>query len=202
MIAWLEGKLIQKNDLQAIVNVQGVGYEVFCSARTIEVLSEAVTLHIYTHYKADGAALFGFLTQAEKDLFLNLIKVDSVGPKSALNILSAAPWEDIVDLIEAGDVGSLSRLPKISKKTAEHVVVKLKGKLGELLITSQASATAKPRVVGASAQMRKQAQTALTNLGYKTHEVERALDGLSSEAWLTDIQSVIRFALNDLSGSL
>lgn len=200
MIAYLRGKILSKADNSVVIDAQGVGYEVACSPQVVSVLGEVGfdgELHIHTHYKSDGAALFGFTTQQEKTLFLSLIKVDSVGPKSALNILSAAPCEEIVGLIEDGDVAGLSKLPKISKKTAEHLVVKLKGKLGEIILTSG------PVVAKVSGQrrLRTEAMTALSHLGFKPQDVERTLSDLAEEIWLGDLQSVIRLALNDLSGN-
>jgi Holliday junction DNA helicase RuvA len=179
-------------------------------------------LFVHTHYKADGAALYGFLTRPEKDLFLMLIKVDSVGPKSALNILSAAEWAEIVRLIEDGDTLALSKLPKISKKTAEHLVVKLKGKLTELLLlaesggaeapaasgTSVAATGGRGAVPGAKVPMRVQrkirgeASTALVHLGYRGPDVDRVLDQLDEEVWSQDLPEVIRQALGGLSQNL
>lgn len=205
MISWLKGKVLEKIDFSVTVDVQNVGYEVFCSSRTVEALNDHVELFIYTHYKADGAALYGFLSRQEKELFLSLIKVDSVGPKSALNILSAAPCEELIDLIEEGDVSSLSKLPKISKKTAEHVVVKLKGKLSELVLLQNSSTAAKPDAKPRKSQivnkLRTEAQSALTHLGYKPHEVDRVLTDIDAEIWNQDLQTIIRSALNDLSGN-
>lgn len=200
MIAWLNGKIIEKLDQAVTLNVHGVGYEVFGSARTIDSVGDVgteVTFHIYTNYKSDGSAsLFGFLSRHEKELFLSLIKVDSVGPKSALNILSAAPWMEIAELIEAGDTETLAGLPKISKKTAEHLVVKLKGKLTDLLV----GATTRPQSrLAANQQLRNQAHTALVHLGYRAQDANRALDDI--EDWSLDLQTIIRHALNDLSGN-
>jgi Holliday junction DNA helicase RuvA len=218
MIARLTGKILDFYDHGLTLDVQGVGYEVFCATRSLSALQghqESISLFIYTHYKTDGVNLFGFLTKNERELFLSLIKVDSVGPKSALNILSAAPWEELVELIEEGDVSSLSKLPKISKKTAEHVVVKLKGKLSELLLQPVESVTETGASVGATSgatssgskkfsslhKMRSEAQSALVHLGFKSHDVERVLQDMESDVFSTDLESVIRSALNDLSGN-
>jgi len=213
MIAYLNGKLFEKRDTAVVIDVQGVGYEVFCSPGTIVRLGDVgngCQLFIHTQYRTDGASLFGFASTQEKALFLSLIKVDSVGPKSALNIMAGGPWEDLVQLIEDGDVTALSKLPKISRKTAEHLVVKLKGKLSDIFlsaeaapgVTGRAAEEIKTRRIQGSSQrkMRSEASTALTHLGYRSTDVERALEGLSEEAWSGDLQTVIRHALNDLSG--
>jgi holliday junction DNA helicase RuvA len=205
VIAYLNGKIVEKKDSSVVVDTQGVGYEVFCSPNTMARLSDvggSCQLYVHTQYRADGAALFGFVTTQEKSLFLSLIKVDSVGPKSALNIMAAAPWDELIHHIEDGDVSALSKLPKISKKTAEHLVVKLKGKLTEILLESGGEPT-KPRTELRQKlkQMRGEAQTALSHLGFRTQDVERALDDLDEEIWNGDLQEVIRHALNDLSGN-
>ncbi len=199
MIASLRGKIFSKGDTHIVLEVSGVGYEVFCSPQVVTTLGDVGTegcLHIHTHYKTDGAALFGFSSPQEKSLFLSLIKVDSVGPKSALNILSAAPCDEIVSLIEEGDVGSLSKLPKISKKTAEHLVVKLKGKLSDLLVSAESlKGISQPR------KLKLEAATALSHLGFKPQDVERTLNDLDEDIWQGDLHSVIRVALNGLSGN-
>lgn len=209
MIAYLKGQIIEIRDTAVVVDTQGVGYEVFCSPQTLTTLGEVgghCQLFVHTQYRSDGASLFGFVSVQEKSLFLSLIKVDSVGPKSALNIMAAAPWDELIHLIEEGDVTGLSRLPKISKKTAEHVVVKLKGKLSEILLaTPAASVTAS---VGGRVemrqkikQMRQEAQTALSHLGFRPQDVDRTLESLEEDVWSGDLQTVIRQALNDLSGN-
>ncbi len=209
MIAHLTGKILDKADQLVVIDVLGVGYEVFCSTRTLEVLGDggaAISLYIYTHYKSEGAALFGFLSKMEKELFLSLIKVDSVGPKSALNILSAGEVEDLIDLIEGGDVVSLSKLPKVSKKTAEHLVVKLKGKLSAIAgigaMAKDPGVVRKKSKILETHKMRGEAQTALVHLGFKAFESERVLSEMSDEIWQTDLESVIRTALNNLSGNV
>jgi Holliday junction DNA helicase RuvA len=208
MIAFLRGAILSKNEMSLVVEAGGVGYEVACPPQVIEAQGQVgsqAKLFIHTHYKTDGVALFGFNRIEEKSLFLSLIKVDSVGPKSALNILSAAPWDEIVHLIEDGDVTSLSKLPKISKKTAEHLVVKLKGKLHDLLLTQSGDETqplpAKTSRISEHRRMRLEALTALSHLGFKPQDIERTLADLKEETWQGDLQTVIRTALNDLSGN-
>jgi len=208
VIAFLRGTVISKTNSTLVIDASGVGYEVFCPPQVIETLGtigSSSQLFIHTHYKTDGVALFGFSLAQEKSLFLSLIKVDSVGPKSALNILSAAPWDEIVHLIEDGDIVGLSKLPKISKKTAEHLIVKLKGKLGDLLLTesskTQASVSGKVSRMTEHRRMRLEALTALSHLGFKSQDIEKTLSDLKEDVWQGDLQSVIRSALNNLSGN-
>jgi holliday junction DNA helicase RuvA len=225
VIAYLNGKLIEKRDSAVVIDVNGVGYDVFCPASIVQVLGSVgsdVRLYVHTSFSNNsGFSLYGFSSVAERALFLSLIKVDSVGPKSALNIMSAAPWDEIVHLIEDGDVAALSKLPKVGKKTAEHVVVKLKGKLGELFVMAQEAEGASPATgVGATAEaargissgartrsaqirkMRAEAQTALSSLGFKPQDVQATLDDLGDDAWAGDLQSVIRLALTGLAGNI
>jgi holliday junction DNA helicase RuvA len=208
MIAWLNGTLIDRKDQAVILDVNGVGYEVFCARNTIDALGTVGSpcrLHIHTQYRSESIALFGFVSTGEKNLFLSLIKVDSVGPKSALNIMSGAPWTDLVGFIEEGDVAQLAKLPKVSKKTAEHLVVKLRGKLADLFFVEDKETGGKlserrEKTSGAR-KLKLEAQTALTHLGYKPAEIDRALNDLKEEMWTGELQAVLRHALQSLSGN-
>ncbi|MCC6277239.1 MAG: Holliday junction branch migration protein RuvA [Oligoflexia bacterium] len=204
MIGSLRGKVIDRFDHGVIIEVLGVGYEVFCSQITLEALSQAqgsVLVYTFAQYRSEGVSLFGFLTPLEKTLFLNLIKVDTVGPKSALHILSGAPCSDLVQMIDGEDVQALAKLPKVSKKTAELVVVKLKGKLKDLVLTESAasleSSSYKP---GRDRKLRIEAISTLGHLGYRTQDVERVLDQVEENYWTEGLESVIRRALGGLSG--
>lgn len=133
MIGYLKGRCVYLDQESVILEVQGVGYEVYCSLGTLSELSasmqEEVVFWIYTHVREDQLQLFGFLTKEEKNLFLSLLKVNGVGPKSALSILSGARYNQLVEMIESGDAKALSQLPKIGKKTAEQIILSLQGKL-------------------------------------------------------------------------
>lgn len=203
MIALLTGKIKDKDDHCVVLDVAGVGYEVFVSARSmigLGDLEQNQTLFIYTHYKSEGATLFGFLSKLEKLLFLALIKVDSVGPKTALSILSAAESGELIDLIEHGDVSGLAALPKISKKMAEHVVVKLKGKLSALMLTQESAGTPTRGPRGEGQRLRREAQAVLINLGYKTFEADRVLNEFDETIWTQGLEDVVRAALSQLGG--
>lgn len=170
MISWLKGDVLQCEDENVTINVQGVGYQVLCTMATVDELRTRVTteLFIHTHVREDALQLFGFLNQQEKALFLSLNKVNGIGPRSALHILGAASFNKIVELIEAGDAKGLSGLPKIGKKTAEQIVLTLKGHL-VFAQTSMAPAhrTAYEQIV-----------SALVNLGFKVNDVERVVQTL------------------------
>src|SRR5215467_12220516 len=132
MIAHLRGKLLSKHPNQAIVETSGVGYDVTISVPTFSDLPNVgseVSLHIHTHVREDLIALYGFLRNAEKQLFEKLITVSGIGPKLAITILSGMPVEEMVGSIRGGDVARLTRIPGIGRKTAERMVLELRDKL-------------------------------------------------------------------------
>lgn len=202
MIAFLSGKILDKASQTLVLDVGGVGYEIFCPATTLNACGDIGSHHVfyvYSQYRADSVSLFGFLNRQDKELFLWLIKVDSVGPKSALNIMSATSTLELAELINEGQVAELAKLPKISKKTAEHLVVKLKGKLDELLLGAPTLSPAAVKTTEAR-KLKTEAQTALSHLGYKPYDVEKTLSAFDDDVWSQDLQSIIRHALNELSG--
>src|SRR5207302_7147552 len=132
MIAHLRGRLLIKHPNQAIVETNGVGYDVTISVPTFSDLPAAgseVALHIHTHVREDVIALYGFLRPAEKQLFERLISVSGIGPKLAITILSGMPADEIVNAIRGNDLVKLTRVRGIGKKTAERMVLELRDKL-------------------------------------------------------------------------
>ena len=190
MIGRIQGTLVEANQDTVLIDVQGIGYEVHPHVRAfIELQSqigEQTLLWIYTHVREDALQLFGFLTVEEKNLFLQLLKVNGVGPKLAQNILSGATSTEITDWIESGDAKALSKIPKVGKKTAEQIILTLQGKLVriEAPIKQQQS------------KIFKEIQFALTNLGFKTSVVEEFLSTLNEEI---EVEEGIRLGLSQLS---
>ncbi|MCB0390292.1 MAG: Holliday junction branch migration protein RuvA [Bdellovibrionales bacterium] len=184
MIAFLQGAPIEVSDEFAIINVRGVGYEVHCSLNTLEVIQQKdiVQLYIYTHVREDQFLLFGFLTKAEKSLFLSLIKVNGIGPKMATKILSAAKTEAILSMIDNGDVKGLTQLPKVGKKTAEQMVLSLKGKL----VFAEDDEAIKKFVA------RDDIVSALVHLGFKLNDVDLVVSQMDPA---TDLQEGVRKGL-------
>ncbi|MGA7289629.1 MAG: Holliday junction branch migration protein RuvA, partial [Terriglobales bacterium] len=132
MIAHLRGTLLAKHPNQAIVEAQGVGYDVAISVPTFTELPAAgveVALHIHTHVREDALNLYGFLRLAEKQLFEKLLTVSGIGPKLAITILSGMAADEMVGAIRGGDIARLTRIPGIGKKTAERMVLELRDKL-------------------------------------------------------------------------
>ncbi len=190
MIGRIQGTLVEANQDSVILDVQGVGYEVYPHARAfVELQSqvgEQTLLWIYTHVREDALQLFGFLTVEEKNLFLQLLKVNGVGPKLAQNILSGASAAEITDWIESGDAKALSKIPKVGKKTAEQIILTLQGKLVRI----------EAPIKNQQSKVFKEIQFALTNLGFKTAIVEEFLTTLSEEI---EVEEGIRLGLSQLS---
>lgn len=192
MIAYLNGTTIQMDAESAILDVQGVGYEVLCSVNTLDQLTVGATgkIFVHTHVREDAFTLFGFATLHEKHLFHSLIKVNGVGPKLAIKILSGTTIHNFLEMIESEDVKGLSKLPKVGKKTAEQLILSLKGKL-KLMSDGED----RPAQKGAS----KEIFSALVNLGFKEVDVQKIVQELPHE---TSFEEGVRKGLSSLSGSL
>ncbi|MCA9638173.1 MAG: Holliday junction branch migration protein RuvA, partial [Myxococcales bacterium] len=134
MIGWLSGQVQIRDPRSATVTVDvgGVGYEVRVSIQTlgsIPAVGERCELWIHTHVREDIIALFGFASAAERELFLRLLGVPKVGPKNAIAVLGGLPFGELVTCLAAGEQGKLEKIPGIGKKTAEQILLSLKGKL-------------------------------------------------------------------------
>ncbi|GIL16551.1 MAG: Holliday junction ATP-dependent DNA helicase RuvA [Oligoflexia bacterium] len=174
MIAYLQGQVFDITPEALVLMVNGVGYELICSQNTLSdfesLRGKDTFLHVYTHVREDALQLFGFESKTEKQLFLSLLKVNGIGPKMAIHILSGARMEQIMEMIEKEDVKSLSKLPKVGKKTAEQMILALKGKL---ILTEDVKSTA-----GAVAGPQREISSALVNLGFRAQDVEKVVTQL------------------------
>ncbi len=201
MIGRLRGR-VEEMDLETcLIDVGGVMYELTCPASTLGDLQVGaeVVVDVHTHVREDQLTLFGFSSRVEKTMFLALLGVNGVGPKMAVKILSGAPLGEIARWIEMGDVKSLSGLPKVGKKTAEQLIVSLKGKLGDWATGSVRMGQA--RAVGATAMPLKgqdEIASALSNLGFRGPELERVMQQLSPDVSFED---GVREALRLLGGA-
>src|SRR5881296_1754402 len=132
MIAHLRGKLAQKDPARVIVDVNGVGYEVFIPLTTFTALPETgfeVSIDVHTHVREDVIALYGFSTHRERKIFEKLMTISGIGPKLAVTILSGGSVEDLVGAIKRSDLVRLTAIPGVGKKTAERIILELKDKL-------------------------------------------------------------------------
>ncbi len=200
MIASLTGRLAFKAPTYLVLDVHGVGYEVFIPLSTyygLSNLSESTSLSVHTYVREDAIQLFGFLTSQEKDAFVLLTSVSGVGPKLALSVLSALPVSDLVSAIRSGDVGKLTTVPGIGNKSASRLVLELKDKV-EKLYPGLAPASDSPRQ-GEDATF-DDALSALVNLGYRPQDAKEALKQVKkSNAESIVLKDMIRESLKELA---
>jgi len=190
LIGYLEGELKEQREDTIIVLTGGVGYEIHCSANTLDDVfgKKIVSLQIYTHVREDILQLFGFATVAEKEIFLALNQVNGIGPKMALKILSGTQVEDLVKWIQEGDINALTALPKVGKKTAEQIIITLKDKITQKIHFKQSAKIAAGK---------KDIISALVNLGYNLIEVEKVVGLMPVDI---NFSEGIRESLKHLSG--
>lgn len=169
MIAFLKGTVKEVSEDVIILDVNGVGYEVYSSSKTLKniLISEVAELWIYTHVREDSLKFFGFSSVLEKKLFLAFIGINGVGPKMALALLSAAPsLRELLEMIEEEDINSLVQLPRVGRKSAQQIILALKGQLKEGWLEHSEG----------QLKARKSLTTALLNLGFRASEIRSALD--------------------------
>lgn len=197
MIGRISGTMLEKNPPAILVNVQGVGYEVDVPMSTfygLPELGEQVELHTHFVVREDAQLLFGFATQLERSLFRALLKVNGVGAKVALSILSGMNAEEFFQCVAKKDVVALTRVPGIGKKTAERLLVELQDKIDAL---AGGSVQAGLPVDNPSSSVRAQATEALMSLGYKSAEAKRLLDKTATDEH--SVEDMIRAALRGVS---
>jgi holliday junction DNA helicase RuvA len=188
MINHLHGLLVEKQPPLLVIDVQGVGYEVLAPLSTFERLPELnQTVKLLTHLsmRDDTQVLYGFSNDAERLLFRTLIRVNGVGPKLALSILSTMDLTSFVQCVHDHNIQRLTRIPGVGKKTAERLVIEMRDRLANWS-TNQSLTTTSPRTLGIISPV-DDAISALIALGYKPQEASRwvhavAEEGLTSEA--------------------
>jgi holliday junction DNA helicase RuvA len=201
MIGQLRGQLLSKKPNMLLLDVHGVGYEIFIPLTSFYELpgeGNEVTLKIYTHVREDEFTLFGFRSQREKDFFLKLISISGVGPKLAISILSGAQVEELAQAIAENNLERLTSIPGIGRKTAERLVLELKSHITPFLLPEQVEAA---RQGGAPSALEEDILSALTNLGYPRASAEKALAMVlrSAECDRT-FEDVLRNTLRRLAG--
>jgi holliday junction DNA helicase RuvA len=185
MIGFLRGIVLTVKDSSLILDVSGVGYKIntplplIVSAKANDELS----LYIHTHVKEDQLSLYGFKDENDLFIFEQLISVSGIGPKSGLAMISLHPPASIAEAVENGDAATLSHTPGIGKKTAEKVIIELKGKLSHL-------------VGGTRNVMESEARLALETLGYSSKEIHAALQKIKIGTKSTS--AIIKEALTEL----
>lgn len=191
MIGSIRGRLLEKNPPQILVETNGVGYEIDVPMSTLYNLPDiGAEVFLYTHYvvREDAELLFGFSTKAERSLFRLLIRISGIGPKIALSILSGISASILAQAVSQAEPVLLTRIPGVGKKTAERIVLELKGKIDTVV----GSADSQTPTSGAKADI----ISALVSLGYSEREALQAVKGLAADVTVND---GIREALKALS---
>jgi Holliday junction DNA helicase RuvA len=201
MIGQLKGQLLQKKPNVLLLDVHGVGYEVFIPLTSFYELpgeGSEIILKIHTHVREDALILYGFCSQREKDFFLKLISISGVGPRLAIAILSGAQVEELAQAIAESNLARLTAIPGVGRKTAERLVLELKSQVAPFLLPEQAEAA---QTRGQFSALEEDILSALTNLGYPKASAEKALSMVlrSAECERT-FEEVLRNTLRRLAG--
>ena len=192
MIGFLKGKIISSRPTQLLLDVNGVGYSVNISINTFEKVSQKkeAQLFIHTNVKEDSITLYGFYTEYEKEMFELLISISGIGPKLALSLLSGIEANELKEAIGIGDVTRIVAIPGIGRKTAERLILELKGKVGSISDTSE---TTSERGV------KQEAISALTTLGYNFATAEKVVRQVLSSSPSSTIEELIKKALSEIN---
>jgi len=198
MIAWLKGELLEKQAPGLVLNVNGVGYELEAPMSTFYDLPEVgaqATVFVHMVVREDAQLLFGFTSKQQREMFRSLIRVNGVGPKVALAVLSTLSAQELLQCMANEDVTQLCRVPGIGKKTAQRLVVEMKDRLekefGDVALEVSAGES--------SSNNSRDAIDALVALGYKNVEASRVVKSLDSSI---SSEELIRQALRVLSGNV
>ena len=198
MIAYLEGELWEKRPEYVIIKAGGVGYQAFVPLSTFYQLPEPpaqVCLHIHTHVQADTLQLYGFATPDEKQTFVKLLTIPRIGPKLAVAILSGISPQDLAQALAAGDLRRLSAIPGLGRKSAERLLVELKGKL------HPESLHLPPTSVGPEGSLWDDALSALINLGYSRSLAENVLRTVHDQEKPLTLEDILRLSLARLAAA-
>ena len=197
MIGFLRGNLVHKTPPQLVLDVNGVGYELEAPMTTfydLPALGNSVKLFTHLVVREDAHILFGFATETERLLFRALIKVNGIGPKLALTILSGQSVADFYRCVEDHDVRGLVRLPGVGQKTAERLIIEMRGRLPD--IDPLDASTVKAATVFANpspVNVKQEAISALCALGYKPQDASKMVQAIKED--LDSCEAVIRAAL-------
>ncbi len=195
MIAFLRGRILDKQPNRIVVDVNGVGYDVSVPLSTFYGLAEVggeIALRVHTHVREDALLLFGFATRLEQDLFERLIGVSGIGPKVALAVLSGIEPPELIRAIERSDLARLTAIPGVGKKTSERIVLELKDRLPRV----EPAAAGEP---AAPLLQRDDLLSALINLGYHRPLAEKAVEAAIKRMPDGDFERTLKQALRELA---
>jgi len=195
VIANLAGTILDKQLQRLTIDVGGVGYDVHVPLSTsygVGEIGAKISLRIYTHVSDDAIRLFGFVSALEQQLFERLISISGIGPKLALAVLSGIEPADLVRAIRGSDLGRLTSIPGVGRKTAERIVIELKDRVNKLT-TDAADITAAP-----GDDVREDVLSALGNLGYQRAAAEKAVDRAMGKVDSREFEPLLREVLKAL----
>jgi len=202
VIAHLTGKLLFKQPNAVVIDVGGVGYEVTIPVSTFYDLGEigdAVSLRIYTYVREDSLQLFGFRTGREKELFLRLMSVSGIGPKLAVTLLSGMSVDELIPAIRSNDLGRLTAIPGVGKKTAERIVVELRDRMASLAGPDAESQFDATPATASGLSLRDDTVAALLTLGYQKAQAEKIVGRVLEQETNHSIEHILRQSLKQLS---
>ncbi len=207
MIGFLRGQLVQKRPPLLVLDVNGVGYEIEAPMSTFysfENVQGEVTLLTHMHVREDAMLLFGFATESERVLFKTLMKVNGIGAKMALGILSAMSVNEFCGHIDNGDISALTRIPGVGKKTAERLQIEMRDRLKavvnaglltyekpEATLDAQGKLNIQPAAFANT--IKQSASDALVSLGYKNIQADKMIDSVYDETF--SLEELIKRAL-------
>ena len=191
MISRLNGRLIEKNPTDLLIECSGVGYEVKISLNTFSVLSdqEAVVLHTKLIIREDAHTLYGFATKEEREMFTHLISVSGIGPNTAIIMLSSMTPDEIAQAILTEDVARIQKVKGIGLKTAQRVIIDLKGKVSKMELGTE-------NIFSSNNRNRFDALNALVSLGFDKKSAEKVLD--KTDTGTQTVEELIKEALRQL----
>jgi len=197
MIAFLRGRVLDKHPNRIVIDVNGVGYELYVPLSTYYDVGDAgaeITLRVHTHVREDALQLYGFLTALEQQLFERLIGISGIGPKLAVAVLSGIDSNELVTSIQRADVARLTRIPGIGKKTAERIVLELKDRLADVAPATTPDGAERSQVD----HVRDDLVSALENLGYHRPLAEKAVDVVRGREVEAGFEAALKAALREL----
>ncbi len=192
MIGFLTGKIISSKPTKVVLDVNGVGYIVGISINTFEKISgkETASLFIHTNVKEDSISLYGFYTEAEKEMFELLISVSGIGPKIALSLLSGIQTDDLKNAIQSADISRIIAVPGIGRKTAERLVLELRTKVDQVKDEG---------TIAIPLSIKSEAVSALSTLGYNSKIAENMVRIILQSQPSLSLEELIKKALGELN---
>jgi Holliday junction DNA helicase RuvA len=197
MIAFLRGRVLEKHPNRIVIDVNGVGYELYVPLSTFYDVGDAgteIALRVHTHVREDALQLYGFLTVPEQQLFERLIAISGIGPKLAVAVLSGIATDELVSSIQRADVVRLTRIPGLGKKTAERIVLELKDRLTDVAQPTAGHDAEQSQVD----HLRDDLVSALENLGYHRPLAEKAVDAVRARNGSVPFEDALKGALREL----